>query len=77
MARGHGHGPPEGDEEAVTVSTLPVLCNSRFEVLLLGGVAVAREKAKGSEPVDDMTCCLLGLGDESKWIRAGNRLAKG
>ena len=48
--------PPEGDEEAV-VSTLPVLrvsCGSRVEVLLLCGVAVAREKEKGGEPVDDM-----------------------
>jgi hypothetical protein len=47
--------PPEGDEEAD--STLPVLCvswDSRVEVLLLCGVAVAREKAKGGEPVDDM-----------------------
>jgi hypothetical protein len=46
--------PPEGDEEAV--STLPVLrvsCDSRVEVLLCG-VAVAREKAKGGETVDDM-----------------------
>jgi hypothetical protein len=36
--------PPEGDEEAVVVSTLPVLCiswDSRVEVLLLCGVAVA------------------------------------
>jgi hypothetical protein len=36
---------------------LPVLrvsCDSRVEVLLLCGVAVAREKAKGGEPVDDM-----------------------
>ena len=49
--------PPEGDEEAVVVSTLPVLCvscDSRVEVLLLCGVAVAHEKAKGGEPVDDM-----------------------
>jgi hypothetical protein len=49
--------PPEGDEEAVVVSTLPVLrvsCDSRVELLLLCGVAVAREKAKGGEPVDDM-----------------------
>ena len=47
--------PPDGDEEAV--STLPVLhasCDSRVDVLLLCGVAVAREKAKGGEPVDDM-----------------------
>jgi hypothetical protein len=47
--------PPEGDEEAV--STLPVLCvscDSRVEVLLLCGVTVACEKAKGGEPVDDM-----------------------
>ena len=27
--------PPEGDEEAVVVSTLPVLCDSHVEVLLL------------------------------------------
>jgi hypothetical protein len=36
--------PPEGDEEAVIVSTLPVLrisWDSRVEVLLLYGVAVA------------------------------------
>jgi hypothetical protein len=49
--------PPEGDEEVVIVSTLPVLrvsCDSRVEVLLLCGVAMAREKAKGGEPVDDM-----------------------
>jgi hypothetical protein len=49
--------PPEGDEETVVVSALPVLrvsCNSRVEVLMLCGVAVAREKAKGGEPVDDV-----------------------
>ena len=49
--------PAEGDEEAVPDSTLPVLrvsCDSRVEVLLLCGVAVARENAKGGEPVDDM-----------------------
>jgi hypothetical protein len=37
---------PEGDEEAVTVSTLPVLrvlCDLRIEVLLLCGIAVAQE----------------------------------
>jgi hypothetical protein len=48
-------GEPDGDEEVV--STLPVLrvsCDSRVEVLLLCGVAVAREKAKGGEPVDGM-----------------------
>jgi hypothetical protein len=44
--------PPEGDEEAV--STLPMLWDSRVEVLLVCGVAVAREKAKGGEHVDDM-----------------------
>jgi hypothetical protein len=36
--------PPEGDEEVVVVSTLPVLCvswDSQVEVLLLCGVAVA------------------------------------
>ena len=47
--------PPEGDEEAV--SALPVLrvsWDSRVDVLLLCGVAVAREKANGGEPVDDM-----------------------
>jgi hypothetical protein len=50
-------GPPEDDEEAVVLTTLPVLrisCDSRVEVLLLCGVAVAREKAKGGDPVDDM-----------------------
>ena len=49
--------PPEGDEEGVIMSTLPVLCvscDSRVEVLLLCSVAVAREKAKGGEAVDDM-----------------------
>jgi hypothetical protein len=49
--------PPQGDEEVVVVSTLPVLrvsCDSQVEVLLLCGVTVAREKAKGGEPVDDM-----------------------
>jgi len=44
--------PPEGDEEALVVSALPVLRDSRVDVLLLCGVA--REKAKGGEPVDDM-----------------------
>jgi hypothetical protein len=42
-------GPPD-DEEAAVLSTLPVLrvsCDSRVEALLLCGVAVAREKAKG------------------------------
>ncbi len=49
--------PAEGDEEAVFVSALPELRvsrDSRVDVLLLCGVAVAREKAKGGEPVDDM-----------------------
>jgi hypothetical protein len=50
--------PPEGDEEAIVVSTLPVLrvsCDSRVEVLLLCGVTGAHEKAKGgdSAAVDD------------------------
>ena len=48
-------GEPDGDEEAVSI--LPVLrvsCDSRVDVLLLCGVAVARERAKGGEPVDDM-----------------------
>ena len=45
--------PPEGEEEAVIFSTLPVLSDSHVDVLLCG-VAVAREKAKGGEPVDDM-----------------------
>jgi len=48
--------PPEGDEEAVVVSILPVLrvsCDSGVDVLLLCGVALAREKAKGGDPVDD------------------------
>ena len=60
--------PPDGDEEAV--STLPVLrvsCDSQVDVLLLCGVAVAREKAKKGEPVDDTEC---------EWVAAGNRLAK-
>jgi len=59
--------PAEGHEEALVVSTLPVLrVSSEF------GVAVAREKAKGlgGEPVD--TCCPLGPGGEL----AGNRLAR-
>ena len=49
--------PPEGDNETVVASTLSVpcvSCNSRVEVLSLCGVAVARENAKGGEPVDDM-----------------------
>jgi hypothetical protein len=49
--------PAEGDEEAVVVSAFPVLrvsCDARVDVLLLFGVAVARENAKGGEPVDDM-----------------------
>jgi hypothetical protein len=48
--------PAEGDEEAV-ISALPELCvsrDSRVDVLLLCGVAVAREKANGGDPVDDM-----------------------
>jgi hypothetical protein len=43
--------------KVVAVSTLPVVrvsCDLRVDVLLLCGVAVAREKAKGGEPVDDM-----------------------
>jgi hypothetical protein len=47
--------PTEGDEEVV--SALPVLhvsCDPRVDVLLLCGIAVARENAKGGEPVDDM-----------------------
>jgi hypothetical protein len=55
--------PSEGDDEAVVVSTLPVLrvsCDSRVDVLLLCGVAVAREKAKGDEPVDDMLLLRAG-----------------
>ena len=58
---------PEGDEEAVVVSTLPVLCvlyDSRVEVLLLCGVAVVRKKAKGGEPVDDM------LPHRARWRNA-------
>lgn len=57
--------PPEGDDEADIVSTLPVLrvsCNSRVGVLLLCGVAVAREKARRDEPVDDVLP--IGSGDE-------------
>jgi hypothetical protein len=52
-------GSPD-DEEAVVLTTLPVLrlsCDSRVDVLLPYGVAVAREKAKG-------TCFPLGPGDE-------------
>jgi len=48
-------GPP--DDEEVVVLTLPVLrvpCDLRVDVLLLCGVAVACEKAKGGDPVDDM-----------------------
>ena len=37
--------PPEGKEEAVIFSTLPVLSNSHVDVLLCG-VAVAREKRR-------------------------------
>jgi hypothetical protein len=49
--------PPKGDEEAVVVSTLPVLrvsCDSWVDRLLLCGLAVACEKAKGGKTVDDM-----------------------
>ena len=69
---------PEGDEEAVVVSTLPVLrvsCNSRVEVLLLCGVTVARENAKGGEPMDDMLPP-SGRVMKHEWVAAGNRLAK-
>jgi hypothetical protein len=50
-------GTIEGGDEAVVVSTLPVLrvsCDSRVGVPSLCGVAVARENSKGDEPVDDM-----------------------
>jgi hypothetical protein len=47
-------GEPDGDEAVSTLPVLRVSCDSRVEVLLLCGVAVAREKAKGGEPVDDM-----------------------
>ena len=47
--------PPDGNEEVVSILlVLRVSCDSRVDVLLLCGVAVAREKAKGGEPVDDM-----------------------
>ena len=53
--------PPDGDKEAVfTMPVLCVSCDSRVDVLLLRGVAVAREKAKGGEPVDDMLPPLAG-----------------
>jgi hypothetical protein len=55
-ATGETGEPAEGDEEDV-VSALPVLrvsCDPRVDVLLLFGVAVVRENAKGGEPVDDM-----------------------
>jgi hypothetical protein len=60
--------PAEGDEEVVVVSKLPELRvshDSRVDVLLLCGVAVAREKAKGGEPLASwwMTCSHLGPGD--------------
>ena len=46
--------PPDGNEEAVSVLlVLRVSCDSRVDVLLLCGVAVAREKANGGELVDD------------------------
>ena len=54
---------PEGNEEAVIVSTLPVLrasCYLRAEVLLLCGVTVAHEKAKRDEHLDDMLAPLAG-----------------
>lgn len=43
-----------GDEKAVVVFTLLVQSNSQVNMLLLCGVAVARKKAKGGEPVNDM-----------------------
>lgn len=50
--------PADGEDDAfVVVSALPVLRvsrDARVDVLLLCGVAVAREKAKGGEPVDEM-----------------------
>jgi len=47
----------EGRRGSSVVSALPVLrvsWDARVDALLLCGVAVAREKAKGGEPVDDM-----------------------
>ena len=47
--------PPNGNEEAVSILlVLRVSCDSRVDVLLLCGVAMAREKANGGELVDDM-----------------------
>jgi hypothetical protein len=50
---------PEGDDEAVVVSALPVprvfkSCDSRGALAFSCGVAVARKNAKGGESVDDM-----------------------
>jgi hypothetical protein len=36
------------------LAVLRVPCDSRVDMLLLCGVAVAREKAKSGDPVDDM-----------------------
>ena len=47
----------EEEDAFVVVSTLPVLRDARdarVDVLLLCGVALVREKAKGGEPVDEM-----------------------
>jgi hypothetical protein len=69
---------PEGDEEAVVDSALlalRVLCDLRVEVLLLCGVAVAREKAKGGKPVDN-GYATSGRVTKCECIAAGNWLAK-
>ena len=62
----------------VVMSTLPVLrisCNLRVEVLLLCGVAMAHEKAKGGEPVDDILPPWAGGRNANGW-RLGIKLAK-
>ena len=69
-------GEPDGNEEAVSILlVLRVSCDSRVEVLLVCGVAVAREKAKGGEHVDDMLPPRAGCRN-AKWVAAGNGLAK-
>ena len=71
-------GEPDGDEEAVSI--LPVLrvsCDSRVDVLLLCGVAIARERRREASPW--MTCCTLGLGVETRmgtgweWVGQGSK----
>ena len=61
--------PSEGNDEAVVVPH--GLCYAsrairRLKLLLLYGVAVARGKAKGCEPVDDMVT-KLKAGEDRYW----------